>query len=173
MEIIHKKTSTETIKKIFWIWQYRTWKSTVVQYNCKRAPQQYQLHQRCLHTCFWTSWAWNKAPASLCSMQHCRVRYKDAQPLAEGACMWDNVNWLTWLDMWTYVCFFESLQLEGSQVGDLLSCFLRLLQYLFNCFPSSCVPTLVPNLFLSWLYHPLAKHRSVTWKTTSNFIADF
>ena len=31
-----------------------------------------------------------------------------------------QVNWLTWLNMWTHTCIFECLQLEGSYVGNLL-----------------------------------------------------
>ena len=31
-----------------------------------------------------------------------------------------HVNQLTWLDMQTYIRIFESSQLEGSYVGDLL-----------------------------------------------------
>ena len=51
------------------------------------------------------------------------VKYTEAQPLVEDACMWQCMpdTWTnTWLDMWTHVCIFESLHLEGSYVGGLL-----------------------------------------------------
>ena len=48
----------------------------------------YQLHHRCFHACFWTSWIWNKDTALLYSTQCCTVKYTRAQPLVVDACKW-------------------------------------------------------------------------------------
>ena len=59
----------------------------------------------------------------LCSVQDCIVKYTKAQALVEeqardNTCQTHDLNYSS--DIRTHVCIFESLQLEGSYVGDLL-----------------------------------------------------
>ena len=83
-----------------------------------------QLYYRCFYACFWISWAWNNDRVLLYYKTH---RSTTTVEDAHLTMYTRHMNWQMWLDMQTLIRIFESFQLEGSYVGDLLYLILPLI----------------------------------------------